>query len=1500
MPTLTAPQMAALQAKITGGDISGFYADLYGYGDQYAKLAGAVTDKSSWQGELAIGFAQSGAGDNSVNLAYGGTAWNNLNRDIAQAYLNQYDTNGGVTPDWEQIQDIHNEEYDDAGLDANDWFPNKMLDESGNPASLWADFLSNDGAGDLLQDGFVVAQAGAKLLYGPYLLSQALTEGTVDANELKFAKAFGDGLLGLSDAAATAMLGDLTPGPLKDLADLLSQLPQAARSMLPDLSGGLSDPASLWDRITPPWLDDPWTNFGNAFGANSPLVLDLDGDGVELTVFDSGTTTTFFDVDGDGFAEHTAWVDGDDGLLAIDLNENGRIDGGELFGTATIDGFARLAQLDGNGDHVINQFDEAWSDLVIWKDADEDAVTDTGELISLATLDIVSIDLAGVTPSTSTISGNKISHTGTFKYDNGDTDAIVDAWFVHNKVNSFYADDFTFDLRTLFLPTLRGFGQLPDLHVVMSADGALLALVENFATSWDYSRFEDHAAMDDEVTEILFAWAGVGDETPGSRGPFIDASRLAFLEKFFGETFIQQGYTSSPGANAARALNEAYEQIFHHAKAALIVQAGGASIFGGTISYDPWAGAFTGDMDILQAAVDDLETAASQGGVDEVEFWKGVAEFIAFAKGLDNVTVTEAGWLDDAIFNTNATLTWEGIQLAAVPAWYGLDVPGSVEDDTINGTSAGEPLYGGAGNDEIFGHGGNDELYGGTGDDILQGGDGDDLIYGEAGNDELHAYIGEDELYGGDGDDELYGSSDANILDGGDGHDVIIAYGGNDEIYSGLGGNFVYGGSGDDTYYYQGGDDVYGDTSGTDVIVMSTGIVLGDLVLSRQIKYPLDYDTLLIQVDEQGTIELEDFFYANGQYYNNTINTLLFSDTSTFDLLDIDQITTYGSEGADYVYGVYYDGYNYADDTIYGLGGDDFLRGGDGNDVLDGGVGNDDLRGEAGDDVYYAGPGFDVIEDSAGNDTIILPEGYDDSDVSFLRTSAHPSHLLITITGLGQIRIENQFFDWADIQVETLEFHDTTTIDLTDLSVETIGTSGNDNLTYIYNGASANDIFDGREGDDSLSGQAGDDTYYFSEGTDTVYEYGGTDVVAFREGLTPANVSVYRGGYYFTDLYFEDSLGNKLIVPYQFQYTDYQIESIVFGDTTTWSISTTEVETRGTSGADYINAVTTGDASEADTIYALGGNDQAYGGNGNDLIFGGDGNDTISGGEDNDILHGEAGDDYLSGEGGNDTFVYTEGLDSVLDSGGTDTLLIANGLTISDITIANHSTYDAKITVNASVDEITIYYLRYHSSSYHVESIAFSDGFSTTLTDYNSWSWGTSGNNSLSGTSGHDTLIGLAGDDTLSGAADNDNIHGGEGADTLSGGNGADLLHGGIGDDILYGGDGLDTLFGGAGEDTFILEAASAFNNVDIIKDFVANDDDAIDISDVLDGYYTHGVDVLTDFVEITTNGSNSELRVDTTGMASFGSGTLIAIIENVTGLTNEATLVTNGNLLVA
>lgn len=65
-----------------------------------------------------------------------------------------------------------------------------------------------------------------------------------------------------------------------------------------------------------------------------PIVIDFNKNGVTSTRLDN---TVYFDHDNNGFAEATAWVEKDDGLLAMDKNNNGKIDNGnELFGNYTI------------------------------------------------------------------------------------------------------------------------------------------------------------------------------------------------------------------------------------------------------------------------------------------------------------------------------------------------------------------------------------------------------------------------------------------------------------------------------------------------------------------------------------------------------------------------------------------------------------------------------------------------------------------------------------------------------------------------------------------------------------------------------------------------------------------------------------------------------------------------------------------------------------------------------------------------------------------------------------------------------------------------------------------------------------------------------------------------------------------------------------------------------------------------------------------------------------
>jgi len=138
----------------------------------------------------------------------------------------------------------------------------------------------------------------------------------------------------------------------------------------------------------------------------SPVILDLEGDGFDLTDAGNGV---LFDVIPNGPLELVAWTaaGSDDAWLVLDRNENGVIDDGmELFGNYTSqrpsenpNGFIALAVFDeigfgGNEDSLIDQNDEVYADLQLWRDVDHDGVSRVEELSNLADSGIEAIDLS--------------------------------------------------------------------------------------------------------------------------------------------------------------------------------------------------------------------------------------------------------------------------------------------------------------------------------------------------------------------------------------------------------------------------------------------------------------------------------------------------------------------------------------------------------------------------------------------------------------------------------------------------------------------------------------------------------------------------------------------------------------------------------------------------------------------------------------------------------------------------------------------------------------------------------------------------------------------------------------------------------------------------------------------------------------------------------------------------------------------------------------------------
>jgi len=175
---------------------------------------------------------------------------------------------------------------------------------------------------------------------------------------------------------------------------------------------------------------------GTQLGAwlTSPIVLDMDGNGIQTSSVHSGVN---FDITGSGQKIQTGWVAGNDGLLVRDLNHDGLINnGGELFGTATTlasgkhakDGFEAMRDMDTNHDGVINMSDADFKDLKIWIDSNHDGISQASELHSLQSSGVAQLNL-NATQTAVNNNGNWVFLDSSYTATDGTTHQMADVWF---------------------------------------------------------------------------------------------------------------------------------------------------------------------------------------------------------------------------------------------------------------------------------------------------------------------------------------------------------------------------------------------------------------------------------------------------------------------------------------------------------------------------------------------------------------------------------------------------------------------------------------------------------------------------------------------------------------------------------------------------------------------------------------------------------------------------------------------------------------------------------------------------------------------------------------------------------------------------------------------------------------------------------------------------------------------------------------------------------------
>ncbi|MBW9116376.1 hypothetical protein JNB88_22315 [Rhizobium cauense] len=186
-------------------------------------------------------------------------------------------------------------------------------------------------------------------------------------------------------------------------------------------------------------------------GSQHPVLLDLDADHhVDFRPINLAdlSASTRFDWNGDGLADPTGWVGPNDGFLAIDLGPDGGAGGDGLIDQARELAFAdwasdeqvaanggTVSDLDGlrlvfdtNRDNILDANDARWSEFRVWRDANQNGVSDAGELMTMSEAGIKLINLLH-TPegSRAFADGSAITGTSTYETVNGEKYLVADA-----------------------------------------------------------------------------------------------------------------------------------------------------------------------------------------------------------------------------------------------------------------------------------------------------------------------------------------------------------------------------------------------------------------------------------------------------------------------------------------------------------------------------------------------------------------------------------------------------------------------------------------------------------------------------------------------------------------------------------------------------------------------------------------------------------------------------------------------------------------------------------------------------------------------------------------------------------------------------------------------------------------------------------------------------------------------------------------------------------------
>ncbi len=1204
------------------------------------------------------------------------------------------------------------------------------------------------------------------------------------------------------------------------------------------------------------WVDDVGTDFAAAIREalrrlTDPIVIDMDGDGIELLA--RTEDGVYFDMDDDGRKELTGWVGPDDALLVIDADRDGQVHSiEELVGDLGRSGFTELATYDSNGDRVIDAADAVWTDLKVWQDANTNGVVDSGEMVTAQAAGLRSIDLRFTTVNF-TAAGNQIHEQSSFEWADGSTGLIVDAWFDVDNVATANDAAETGDPTIDALPDIPGNGTLSSLRTAMADDGALTSLVTDIVGR----TAERLDGVREAAEQVLYRWADADGIDPASRGGLFDARALAALEAMLGTPYLVSG-NPNPSAAAVPALRESWTRLVDGITARLLL----AGPLGETL-----------DTTIYVEGVDRITTmstpaeivaqlaaiAPEGGGIEAAGFWR---ETLAVARAIlqdQGIALNDASYqaaLDQAL----APIGLNGWDDLIDAGWLPL-----APEVTVNG------IYRGTG--------GNDEVYVRTGRAAVYGGNGDDVLFVDGSRSSgtiLSGDAGDDALSGGSYADRLDGGSGADVLVGGNGNDLYIVDDAGDEVVE-------VAGAGDDTVHSS--------------ISYTLGFALENLVLTgtgdldgignsganritgtrgENALHGLDGDDLLdggagadrmeggtgrdtYVVDHVGDVIVESGNDADT--VRSSIDYVLAKKLENLELLGAGDLSGTGNAAANNI------------------------TGNAGNNVLDGKAGADRMAGGLGDDSYVVDNQSDSVVEAANAGTDLVRAS------ATFRLSSHVEDLTLTGTAdiagygndLANRLIGNAGANLLDGGLGADEMtgglgHDTYVVDHVDDrvteranggidSVQTslasyklgselenlslrIGTSDNGSDRSGTGNALGNTIA-GSRGINTLRGLAGDDLLYGYEGNDTLIGDEGADLLNGGTGADRMTGGLGDDSYVVDDaadvVVEAADEGNDTIQTSITLALRNNVENLTL-------IGSSAIDGTGNAAANRL----TGNAY-ANRLDGAGGDDVMMGGGGEDTYFVDSIGDVVienaSEGS-NDIVHasvdftlaanvenllllgraglsgignasantitGNTGANLLRGLDGNDELNGGIGADRMEGGLGRDYYWVDN---INDVIVEEGVDYDivystVSYTLAALVDELVL------------QGTANLSGIGNELSNR---LVGNAGRNTLDGRAGSDRMEGGLGDDNYVVDSQNDEVvelvDGGNdivrasvgyqlranverlvltGSDDIwgTGNDLANIITGNNGDNEINGGAGADRMAGGRGDDSYIVDNA--------------------------------------------------------------------------------------------